>query len=522
MYKLVAVGGKLRGQEFVLEEGDNIVGRGDESNVVLPVNGVSKRHMSITVTSDVAYLRDLESSNGTFLNGELTKSATVKDGDLIALPDLIFKLVYVTEKKIIIHRKATETGEEEEEEPTYVKPPPMPKELPLKILHIFKYKIMPFIHGMNEEYEWKVLFSIALSLFVVATISLTIFPILSDSKQILLVETAKRGVHFAQEIARINARALEKKQLDRIDTAFLETEDGVSSYELFDMEGRIVRPIGKLNEHISDTFSIKSLEWASSKKSAKNELVQILKEGVIGVAAKINAYDAKLGSFEPVGIISIRFAPRSLAVEATKNSRAYLESLSTSALVALIFFGIVYFLTLRPFEELKYQIEQGMKGKIRNVELKHMMVELKPLVNVINTLLQRNRELSSDGESAEFAELEEEGPYIDHLKEFLKGSGSPAMVLNSNKDVMALNMTAEDLTGIRQNVSEGDNILECAREKGFAATVIELCDNSANNQGFSEQGEYELGGFNHQVFVTSLIGSDNFAKAFYVTFVKEE
>ncbi|MDH5581461.1 MAG: FHA domain-containing protein, partial [Bdellovibrionales bacterium] len=405
MYKLVAVGGKLRGQEFVLEEGDNIVGRGDESSVVLPVNGISKRHMSITVTSDVAYLKDLGSSNGTFLNGELIKSATIKDGDLIALPDLIFKLVYVTEKKIIIHRKATETGEEEEEEPAYIKPPPMPKELPLKILHIFRYKIMPFIHGMNEEYEWKVLFSIALSLFVVATISLTIFPILSDSKKILLVETAKRGVHFAQEIARINARALEKKQLDRIDTAFLETEDGVSSYELFDMEGRIVRPIGKLNEHISETFSIKSLEWASSQKSSKNELVQILEEGVIGVAAKINAYDAKLGSFEPVGIISIRFAPRSLAIEATKNSRAYLESLSTSALVALFFFGIVYFLTLRPFEELKYQIEQGMKGKLRNVELKYMMKELKPLVNIINTLLQRNRELSSEGESAEFAEL---------------------------------------------------------------------------------------------------------------------
>ena len=151
-----------------------------------------------------------------------------------------------------------------------------------------------------------------------------------------------------------------------------------------------------------------------------------------------------------------------------------------------------------------------------------MMIELKPLVNIINTLLQRNRELSSDGESAEFAELEEDGPYVDHLKEFLKGAGIPAMVLNSNKDVAALNMEAEDLTGIRQNVSEGMNILECAREKGFAATVIELCDNSANNQGFSEQGEYELSGNIHQLFATALLGTDNFAKAYYITFVKEE
>ena len=48
----------------------------------------------MTVTDDSAFLKDLDSSNGTFLNGKLIKTA-VKNGDKIALPDLILQVVYV-------------------------------------------------------------------------------------------------------------------------------------------------------------------------------------------------------------------------------------------------------------------------------------------------------------------------------------------------------------------------------------------------------------------------------------------
>ena len=107
MYKLVAVGGKLRGQEFVLEEGENTLGRSDDCDITLGVNGVSKKHMSITVTDDVAYVQDMGSSNGTFLNGNIIKRATAKNGDKIALPDLILQVVYVKEKKVIVKKKSS-------------------------------------------------------------------------------------------------------------------------------------------------------------------------------------------------------------------------------------------------------------------------------------------------------------------------------------------------------------------------------------------------------------------------------
>ena len=64
MYKLVAVAGRLRGQEFPLENDTNTIGRDSENDIFLDVDGVSKQHLRITVTDDVAYLEDMGSSNG--------------------------------------------------------------------------------------------------------------------------------------------------------------------------------------------------------------------------------------------------------------------------------------------------------------------------------------------------------------------------------------------------------------------------------------------------------------------------
>lgn len=519
MFKLVAVGGKLRGAEFTLVEGENIAGREAGSAIHLSVPGISKKHFSITVTGDVSYIKDLGSSNGTFVNGKLVKQGTLVSGDKIALPDLILQVVHVKEKKVFIQKQTVVAAEASIEQILAGGTPPTA--LPAKLLWIFRYKLMPLVYGINQEYEWRVLFAILLSVFVALTIAFSIFPVLQDSSQILQSEIERRGTHYADDIARLNARALEQKNLDRVDTAFLEKEDGVYSYELFDLDGRIVRPLGQLNDYISDPFSVKAREWAQNDKN-KDRLVYKLKldEGQIGIAKKIQAYDARSGSFENVGIIAIKFAPKSLAVEAAKNSKAYLEALSTSAIIAIIFFGIIYYLTTRPLEEMKLQIEEATRGKLKELESKHLMREIEPLRSTINSLLQRVRELQHDPLAQEDT-IEEDGPYISQLAEFLKGAGVPGLVLDSQKQIQKVNTEAEDLTGIRESASVGVNIIDVAREKGFAGTVIELCENTAKNNGELHSGEYELGGHNYKINVCAIVGKDTFAKGFYVTFVRD-
>ena len=523
MYKLVVIAGKMRGQEFVLKDGENTLGRDSGNDVHLAIPGVSKKHLMITVTDDVAYVQDMGSSNGTFVNGKMVKSATVKNGDKIALPDAIIQVVHVKEKKVIVKKQVAGEDDDEEDDETFLSGGTPPSALPAKIMHMFKYRLMRFLYGINEEYEWKYLVAIVLAVFVVATISLTILPVIQDSKKLLLYESAKRGAHYADEIARINARALEQRNLEQVDTNFMDNESGVASYELFDLDGRIVRPLGKLNQYIADTFSVQAREWAlGDKMRGGNTYTKMLGKGEIGIAQRIMAYNAKTGILDAVGVVAIRFAPKSLAAEATQNSKAYLEALSTSAIVAVIFFFVIYYLTVRPVEEMRFQIEDALRGKRKNVESKYLMKELLPLRNSINSVLQRIKELQREGDDSEFAEAEDDSSYVSTLLEFSHGAGVPVMVLDSAKNVKKINMEAEDLTGIRENAALDMNLLDVAREQGFAATVIELCDNSANNGGTNQRGDYELTGRPYQLHVAALIGRDNFAKAFYITFVKDE
>ena len=381
---------------------------------------------------------------------------------------------------------------------------------------------MRVIHGINEEYEWRVLFGIILTIFIVTSVILIITPVLQSTKNILLFETAKRGAHYAEEIGRMNARALESKNLDQVNTEFLNQEDGVQSYQLFDLKGRIVRPLEKLNDYISEPFSVQVKEWAVQTQDDDGSKVykKLLSGDEIGIGKKIMAYNAKIGVFEAVGIIAIRFSPKSLAVEATKSQKAYLESIVTALLVAIVFFAIVYYMTIRPLEELKFQIEDALRGRRRNLNSRYLMSELDGLRDSINSILQRNRELQNE-DVDEFGEAEPDEKYVAILKEFLSGTSGAAFVLDSDKNLKYINPEGEDLTGIRESSASDLSLLDVAREKGFAATCIELCDASANNNGYLQEGQYELQGIDYKVCVTALIGNDNFAKAFFITFLKE-
>jgi hypothetical protein len=313
---------------------------------------------------------------------------------------------------------------------------------------------------------------------------------------------------------------VEQKHLERIDTTFLDHEEGVVSYELFDLDGRIVRPISRLNEYTSDPFSVQTREHFSVNKNDRVKK-ELLKNGQIGIGKIILAYNVRTGASEPVGIIAIRFAPRTLAVEAVKSSKLYLESLITSFLVAIIFFGIVYYLTLRPIEEIRYQTEEALRGKRRNIESKLLCEELNPVRNAINSGLQRIRELQRDETEIDPNDIESDESYVATMIEFMMGTAGAVMVLNSNKNLVKINTQAEDLCGIRQSMSEGMNIIDVTKERGFAATLLELCDASANNSGTSQQGHYELQGKQYGIFVNSLIGKDGFAKSFYITFIQD-
>ncbi len=83
MAKLVVQHKNREPQVFPLHKRETIIGRGDDTDLLLPDVSVSRRHCCVKESGDGYELRDLKSSNGTLLNGRKMLCKPLNHGDRI-------------------------------------------------------------------------------------------------------------------------------------------------------------------------------------------------------------------------------------------------------------------------------------------------------------------------------------------------------------------------------------------------------------------------------------------------------
>ena len=83
--RLVAVDGPLSGQTFYLDEAVVSIGRLGSNDVCLEDPFVSRHHCVIRNEGDEYMIEDLNSANGTYLNGERVNAGSLKEGCLIEI-----------------------------------------------------------------------------------------------------------------------------------------------------------------------------------------------------------------------------------------------------------------------------------------------------------------------------------------------------------------------------------------------------------------------------------------------------
>ncbi|MBI3393724.1 MAG: RDD family protein [Nitrospirae bacterium] len=85
------------GREIELREGERTIGRSAEADILIEHETASRKHAKIIVEGNRVFIADLDSRNGTFLNGKPVKEKTeVKPGDAIALGEAPLSLIQVS------------------------------------------------------------------------------------------------------------------------------------------------------------------------------------------------------------------------------------------------------------------------------------------------------------------------------------------------------------------------------------------------------------------------------------------
>jgi putative ABC transport system ATP-binding protein len=81
--------------EWLIEKSETTVGRAPENNIFIDDQEASRFHSVIVIRDDDYLLLDLDSSNGTYVNGSKIKEHTLQDGDHIQIgkTDFLFRLL---------------------------------------------------------------------------------------------------------------------------------------------------------------------------------------------------------------------------------------------------------------------------------------------------------------------------------------------------------------------------------------------------------------------------------------------
>jgi len=88
MARLLVTSDGFNGQLIDLKLGVNRVGRTPENDFQIVHPTISSAHCEMVLTDAGVILRDLESTNGTFVNGERVREASLNPGQIVALGDV--------------------------------------------------------------------------------------------------------------------------------------------------------------------------------------------------------------------------------------------------------------------------------------------------------------------------------------------------------------------------------------------------------------------------------------------------
>ncbi len=88
-------------KSFTLSNQATIVGRKEDCDIRIPLKEVSRQHAEISITRHGVHVKDLGSSNGTYVNNERVKEKDLVAGDHLVIGPVVFTVQIEGEPKEI-------------------------------------------------------------------------------------------------------------------------------------------------------------------------------------------------------------------------------------------------------------------------------------------------------------------------------------------------------------------------------------------------------------------------------------
>src|SRR5688500_7024516 len=93
--RLLGLEGSVKGRVYQLSTGTFVIGRVETNDLPLSDPGISREHAKIAFDGDSYAVSDLESRNGTFVNGKPVRNARLQEGDVLRICGVALRFTFL-------------------------------------------------------------------------------------------------------------------------------------------------------------------------------------------------------------------------------------------------------------------------------------------------------------------------------------------------------------------------------------------------------------------------------------------
>ena len=506
MWSLKFLSGPRAGRQIHLPKGLLVIGRVKKCAISIPSPNISSEHAQILVKDDFIEIEDMDSRNGTFIDGKQIRKAKLKEGDRVFLSsEIIFE---ISKKPAPLMNPMSQISPYEQAAPVAADPVnkknSLVENLSKSVKNYVHESLLPGAYQLAAWMDFKALIACFVGAFVILVISLSSVPLLSILKSSVEQESLNNAETIAQSLAKFNVENIKKGFSSALSVDYALRRPGVKkAFIISAVDGRILAP-----SHLAHTFPKESFIHSARHRDEKT--VEKIDSSSIIALIPISLYSSETGTNIPKAYSVVIYGMDSL----NKGVKKVFGLLVQTSLIAFLLGAILFFFLIHiiefPIRSINHQIGKALKeDQAPSIHVNYQSQVLTDLCSHINSALnQISLGKMIQNQQEEISGSKDRQQEMNHLVEVI---GFPALAVNmEDKHISALNMSFTEQIGLEDIAHQP---LESLSEETLKEHLLQLIDQGELNPQEISFSEIVLNETNFQSTCVFVMGAESPAYA---------
>lgn len=547
--------GPQSGQIIPLNSGYNIIGRGSSCQIKLASNSVSKEHATILLTEDGKVLiTDMNSRNGTFVNGLRIQNQKLNAGDKLTFFDIIVDVLQMPagfDPRMVAgatpggsipmpswagnaavaiqgqqvpqfdshqqpHVGYSAQAAEQPANSLYEAPQAsarphiqpsgnflidLVENLRLYIDHV----AMPGIYSIVQRLPYKQGIFLFVALYIVLVTVVATVPMVTLTKKSIQQESMRRAKTIARNLALVNRQAILDHNEVGASVRHAEIEEGVSTAIIMSKDGTILAPANKRGEFAK-------LPFVNQARREERESEGFIDNSTLGVAVPISRYNPDSEQREAAAYAVVIYDMGAQAMNSAQTLGLFLQIFFLAGVLGSILFFFLTRVIEHPLATINLQLDDALREGRDDLSTSYQWPLLEKMISNINSALTRAANAGQAGFQPSSAVLNRDIEATNVVRML----AIPALSINAiDNRIITTNTAFDNLIGSGVQLS-GRSVLEIP-DPALQANLNDLIPSMRDQLGSIAISEIPFSGINYEINGQAVVGNTGEAAWYLIT-----